>query len=203
MKTFITGLLIIFSLTFTTQTQAKTTSHETHHYFNIDCIDIGIMQITEVTAFKNGNNQDNQRLNLYDETSYRYLSSIATSRYSENIKVDQGAYRSTNDHKEQSSYSKFAKSWQQNTSNLRMRRIEGSGKSLQRDHYQTAVNYRATESNANLNSKGNPQITKTILIHRNWSGSFNGRSSRDETSKTKVFALALKSNSFRMVIQSS
>lgn len=188
MKNFVTALILLVSLTFTTQ--ANSIDYEKTNITTVDCIDIGIVQIAEDYTYQVGNNQDNPGYHIYNLASGRYTTSITTSGYSENITINKGADRSTCKDKKQSSYSKSTQSWRSNRSDLRVRGTEASCTNLQGSDYHSIKDYRTATGNHNLNTTANPQIIKAISIYRNWSGSFDGWTSRDETGKTIVYTIA-------------
>ena len=188
MKNFLFTLLFIFSITLTTQ--AKSIDYEKPSTTIVADHYLGSLQVEATSAYEIGNNQDNQRLDVYHFTSDRYVTSYTSSRYSKDNSINKGTDIDTYINKEQSSNSIITQSWRSDRSDLCLRRAERSGQDLQRGYDASTVNNRKTTVGADSNQKRNTQIAKTISIYRKWSGTYFSLVAHKSHIQTKVVTIA-------------
>lgn len=175
MKNFVLGLILIFSLSFTTQTQAISIDHEKPNITIIDHFDLSVMQIAEDITFQIGNYQDSQGLDLFDFASGRHITSITSIGHSEDISITKGVDFSTHFNKEQSSNSKFTESWRPDRSIMYLRRAEAGSTNLQGNYYHSEGDHYRTKGNHYDFTKPNERFSKDLLLDRNWNGITNSR----------------------------
>lgn len=168
MKKFVFGLILICSLTFTTQ--ANTIDYEKPDITAIDTYDECIMQVQIITEAV-GNYQDHQGLHVFQIAGSRYSAGNTASGFSQDITIDPGTVRSTNTNKEQSSYSQFTESWELYRGNLRMFGAESCSANLQGDHYNTKGDHYRPKRDYYLTGDPNELFSKDILLVRRWTGS--------------------------------
>jgi len=200
MKNFVFGLILIFSLSFTTQTQAIGNDYEKPNISIVDHFDVSIMQVTEDFTFQVGNYQNSQGYNLFDFESGRHYSSIASSRYSKDYSINKGVDIATYFNKEQSSYSKFTQSWRPDRGNLYLRRAEASSTNLQGDHYHSEGDYYRTKGDDYHITKPNELYTEIVFLDRSYSGIITNRINRIQIYKTTIVSTSpIPSGWFRNV----
>lgn len=165
---FIKSLVLILCLTFTNLSTAKAIDYETDQTYITDQYlingDIDIMQISESIADEAGDFNDCEGLNLYNETSGRYHTSIETSRYGSDISINKGIVCYTYTSKVKPGNSKTEQSWRPNTSGVRMLRIESSCTSLQGDNYNPQGNYYLSEGNHYTYTESDELYSKALLL---------------------------------------
>lgn len=175
MKNFLNNLILILCITFTTAAIANTETYEKPDTISVAISDDGIVQINQIVTENIGVENDHQGLDIYNERSCRYDTSIATSGYSSNISINKGIVRDTNNSQVQTSYSKFTQSRQRNTSRMRVYGTESSGQNLQGNYYYPEGNYYKSQGKKHCYTEQTQLFAETILLSRirlctrNWS----------------------------------
>jgi hypothetical protein len=163
MKRFVFSLIILLSISFTTE--AKTLDYETPDITVID--DFSDCQLQVATVVTNqGNNYHCKGLDVLQVESYRHDASDTAIRHGKNISITAKVNSYTNYSKEQTCYSKPKESRQYDRGGMLLRRAEGSGKNLQGNYYTTSGDQYQTKRNFNPDTKRNELYTEALVLYR-------------------------------------
>lgn len=177
-KTFFLSLIILLSISFTTQ--AKTLDHEKPNISITDHFDDGSLQIT-ADYTNQGIEHHNQGLDILNFASCGHFASITSIGHGTYIEVNKGAFKYTNGDQVEASNSYITQNGRFHTCRLYLRRAEASGENLQGNHYKANRDHNYSKRNHYHITKPNEFFTKGILLYR--AGSWHLNSGKDYNSR--------------------
>jgi len=164
MKTFILSLILLLSISFTTQ--ANTIDYEKPDITVTDQFNVDLLQVSADFTIERNDNY-HQGLDVFQIGSCRYDASFTGSRQSDNITFAQSINFSTSGNKEQTRYSFIKQNWQPDTSRMRVFGITSSRQSLQTNYRSSEGNYYLSKGKNTSYYQSDELLSESVFSNRN------------------------------------